>query len=125
MSTMWLISNMRVRFHVVLLATCAVVVLSASAAQAATLGFVDGSVTGLSASTQAGAHADFSTGFRITTDSAGNPTSTAKRISTELPRGLVGNPQATSKCTGTRVINPFGGDGIPLSAVGDRRHRDL
>jgi hypothetical protein len=112
MSTMWLISNMRVRFHAVLLATCAVVALSASAAQAATLGFVDGSVTGLSASTQAGAHADFSTGFRVTTDSNGNPTSTAKRISTELPRGLVGNPQATPECTGSRVLNPFGAGGM-------------
>jgi hypothetical protein len=118
MSTMWLISNMRVRSLAVaraLLATCAAVVamvaLTASPVQAATLGFVDGSVTGLSASTQAGAHADFSTGFRITTDSVGYPTSTAKRFSTELPRGLVGNPQATPKCTGPRVLNPFGNNG--------------
>jgi hypothetical protein len=117
---MWLISNMRVQLHAVaraLLATCAAVVamlvLSAAAAQAATLGFVDGSVTGLSASTQAGAHADFSTGFRVTTDDAGNPTSTAKRISTELPRGLIGNPQAASKCTAMRVVNVFAGDNVP------------
>ncbi len=109
---MWLISNMRVRFHAVLLAACAVVALSASAAHAATLGFVDGSVKGLSASTQAGTHADFSTGFRVTTDDAGNPTSTAKVISTELPRGLIGNPQATPKCTGSRVLNPFGAGGM-------------
>ncbi len=110
---MWLISNMRVRFQAVLLAACAVVALSASAAHAATLGFVDGSVKGLSASTQAGAHADFSTGFRVTTDDAGNPTSTAKVIGTELPRGLIGNPQAASKCTGMRVVNVFGGENVP------------
>lgn len=121
MSTMWLISNIRERSYAVarvLLATCAAVgamlALMASPALAATLGFVDGSVRGVSASTQAGAHADFSTGFRITTDSMGYPNSTAKRISTELPRGLVGNPRATPKCTGARVLNPFGeGGGIP------------
>jgi hypothetical protein len=50
-------------------------------------------------STQAGAHPDFTTAFAFNTDSEGNPVGQVKDIRVDLPVGLVGNPQATPRCT--------------------------
>jgi hypothetical protein len=53
-----------------------------------------------SASTsQAGAHADFTTSFALNTDAGGNPVDQVKDVQFELPAGLVGNPQAIPRCT--------------------------
>jgi len=53
-----------------------------------------------SASTsQAGAHADFSTSFDLNTNALGNPVGQLKDVTVNLPPGEVGNPQAIPKCT--------------------------
>jgi len=55
---------------------------------------------GTSASTsQAGAHADFSTSFDLNTNELGNPIGQLKDVTVSLPPGEVGNPQAIPKCT--------------------------
>lgn len=51
------------------------------------------------ATTQAGAHADFSTSFSLNTDALGNPVDQLKDVRVNLPRGVVGNPQAIPMCT--------------------------
>jgi len=53
-----------------------------------------------SASTsQAGAHADFSTSFDLNTNALGNPVGQLKDVTVNLPPGEVGNPQAIPKYT--------------------------
>jgi hypothetical protein len=50
-------------------------------------------------STQAGAHADFTTSFALTTNALGNPSGQLKNVTVNLPPGEVGNPQAIPQCT--------------------------
>lgn len=50
------------------------------------------------ASSQAGAHADFTTTFRLTSDE-NNPYALTRRIEVKLPHGLFGNPRALSTCS--------------------------
>ena len=50
-------------------------------------------------SSQAGAHADFTTSFSLTTNSLGNPVGQLKDVTVSLPPGEVGNPQAVPQCT--------------------------
>jgi hypothetical protein len=49
--------------------------------------------------TQAGAHADFTVGLRLSEQENGEPFSPTRDIVVELPPGIVGNPQAFPKCT--------------------------
>ncbi|HEY4276768.1 MAG TPA: hypothetical protein VGM91_01040 [Conexibacter sp.] len=63
----------------------------------------DGSVNNPDGSpaTQAGAHPDATTSFTFATrqvDGSANVVEDPKDVTIDLPRGLVGNPQATSKC---------------------------
>lgn len=48
---------------------------------------------------QAGAHPDFSTSFTLNTEALGNPIGQIRDATTTLPPGLVGNPQATERCS--------------------------
>jgi hypothetical protein len=48
---------------------------------------------------QAGAHADFTTSFALNTDAAGNPVDQVKDVQFKLPVGIAGNPQAIPRCT--------------------------
>ena len=50
-------------------------------------------------STQAGAHADFTTAFALNTDALGNPVGQLKDVREVLPQGVIGNPQAIAKCS--------------------------
>ena len=50
-------------------------------------------------STQAGAHADFSTSFSLNTNALGNPNGQLKNVAIQLPPGEVGNPQAIPQCS--------------------------
>jgi hypothetical protein len=95
--------------------------LASAPAHAADLGFAPGSVTGLSASSQAGAHADFRTSFELTRNAAGDPVRTPKDITVDMPKGFVGNPTVTPRCTAARVADPFGAEGAcPAStAIGE------
>jgi hypothetical protein len=52
-----------------------------------------------SSTSQAGAHADFTTSFTLNTDGEGNPAEQVKDVNVKLPVGIAGNPQATAKCT--------------------------
>jgi hypothetical protein len=80
------------------LSVCLLMLLLASpAARAADFGV--GSFTTAAASSQAGAHADFSTYFSLRTDAVGNPVGRMKDVRIELPEGMVGNPQAIEKCS--------------------------
>jgi len=57
------------------------------------------SLTGGFASTQAGAHSDFSTSFTLATDALGNPEGQLKTAAFALPVGTAGNAQAIEQCT--------------------------
>jgi len=57
------------------------------------------SLSGAFATTQAGAHSDFSTSFTLTADALGNPEGQLKTASFALPVGTVGNAQAIERCT--------------------------
>jgi hypothetical protein len=48
---------------------------------------------------QAGAHPDFSTSFTLNKEPLGNPIGQIRDATTTLPPGLVGNPQATERCS--------------------------
>jgi hypothetical protein len=50
-------------------------------------------------STQAGAHADLTTEFRLNTTASGEPIGALKDLRVQLPSGFIGNPQAVPKCT--------------------------
>lgn len=58
---------------------------------------LEGVSTGLS-HTQAGAHADFTTTFKLTNEN-NNPYALTRTIDIKLPRGLFGNPQAFPTCS--------------------------
>jgi hypothetical protein len=47
---------------------------------------------------QAGAHADFSASFALSTEPLGNPDGQLRDATFSLPTGLVGNPQAVERC---------------------------
>lgn len=57
------------------------------------------SLTGSFATTQAGAHSDFSTSLALSTDALGNPEGQLKTASFALPVGTAGNAQAVERCT--------------------------
>src|SRR5271163_3918382 len=49
--------------------------------------------------TQAAGHPDYAvTGFQVATDSSGSPVATLKDVRTDIPAGLISNPQATPTC---------------------------
>ena len=62
-------------------------------------GFGVGSFTTTVSTQQAAAHADVSSSFALKTDALGNPIGGMKKVRIELPAGLIGNPEATEKCT--------------------------
>jgi hypothetical protein len=52
-----------------------------------------------SASSQAGAHADFSTSFALDTEALGNPIGQLENTTVQLPPGVIGDPQAIERCS--------------------------
>jgi hypothetical protein len=78
------------------LLVCAILVLAIPDVASAQFG-VASFDTSLSSS-QAGAHADFSTGFMLQTEALGNPTQQLRDASITLPPGLIGNPLALERC---------------------------
>jgi hypothetical protein len=54
--------------------------------------------------TQAGAHADFTTTFRLTREK-GEPYARTRDIEVHLPPGMLGNPQAIPRCTVAQLNN--------------------
>jgi len=57
------------------------------------------SVSASLTSTQAGAHADLTTSFKLTRDAGGFPFARTRDIEVALPPGVIGNPQAVPRCT--------------------------
>jgi hypothetical protein len=49
-------------------------------------------------SSQAGAHADFSSSLALDTEALGNPVSQLRTATFALPEGMIGNPQAIERC---------------------------
>ena len=82
----------------VIAASAALAAVPATAG-AAVFGIQPGSFTASATSTQAGAHADFTTGFLLNQDALGNPVDQLKDVTVNLPSGVVGNPQAIPKCS--------------------------
>lgn len=70
--------------------------LAAPVAGAAEYGI--GSFATTASSSQAGAHADLSTSFRLATDAVGNPIGGIKNLRLEMPPGVAGDPTATERC---------------------------
>ena len=72
--------------------------------------------------TQAGAHADYTTSFTLKADSGGEPFGATATLNIGNPAGLVGNPNAVPKCTDTEFEATFalffgeGGGGCPQDA---------
>jgi hypothetical protein len=102
------------RLSATLAASLATLAFGASAAQAE-LSFEPGSVVGEFSNQQAGGHPDFHTAFSVNKDGEGKPLGTARAIETVLPKGILGNPTATPRCTAAQVIdfdNP-----CPVNAV--------
>jgi hypothetical protein len=76
---------------------CAVLPTAAQGANPDLYGLTDAAVS--LSSTQAGAHADFTTSFSITEDEKAFPQAETRDVIVDLPPGLVGNPEAFPKCT--------------------------
>jgi hypothetical protein len=53
--------------------------------------------------TQAGAHPDFTTSFRLSENEEAQPYALTRDIVVELPPGMVGNPEAFPKCTSLQL----------------------
>ena len=53
--------------------------------------------------TQAGAHADLTTSFKLTRDPGGTPYARTRDIEVVLPPGMIGNPQGIPQCTVTQL----------------------
>jgi hypothetical protein len=90
---------MRIIHGIATIAAAAAVGLAGTATAGADVAFTPGSVTGTSDSAQAGAHADFHTAFELQRGDNGRPTGTLKDLDVDLPKGFVGNPQATPTCS--------------------------
>jgi hypothetical protein len=60
------------------------------------------SVSASLSSTQAGAHADFTTYFKLT-EEGGEPFARTKDIEVHLPPGMIGNPQGIRRCTAAQL----------------------
>ena len=56
------------------------------------------SVSGSETSSQAGAHPDLTVGFAVKLDSEGFPFAKTETVKTDLPAGLIGNPQGYPQC---------------------------
>jgi hypothetical protein len=71
--------------------------------------------------TQAGAHADFTTTFKLTREQ-GAPFAKTRDIEVHLPPGVIGNPQAIPRCTIAQLGNEVQTSACPLdSQVGISR----
>jgi hypothetical protein len=66
-------------------------------------GIVPNSLVVASSTTQAGAHANLTTGFALNTSSEEQPAGTPKDIRLDLPSGLVGNTVGMPQCTMSAV----------------------
>ena len=80
-------------------AVVAVLLAVAPAAWGAADEFAVESVSTSLSSPQAGAHANFTIGFELTTDEGGAPFARAKDLEFALPPGVIGNPQGFPRCT--------------------------
>jgi hypothetical protein len=56
-------------------------------------------------STQAGAHADFTTVIRLSSDVNGAPFARTRDLDVHLPPGMIGNPQGIPRCTVAQLGN--------------------
>lgn len=75
------------------------VAILAGAPSAALAQFGVASFNSSLASSQAGAHADFSTSFALDTEALGNPSGQLRDAAFTLPAGLVGNPRSIERCS--------------------------
>ena len=83
-------------------ALLAVVLLAAGARAAEFDKYALESVSASLSTSQAGAHPDFTTAFRLTTEN-GNPYALTRDVKVKLPPGLFGNPQAFPTCTSLQL----------------------
>jgi len=85
----------------VLLAALGLVAAPGAHADAGSFGI--GAFSSSFSETQAGGHPDVTTSFTLNEDALGNSIGQMKDVEVELPTGLVGNPQATPKCTPSQL----------------------
>ncbi len=107
------------RFTVALLVAVAVVV-GAAVAQADPANYGIDSVGASLSTSQAGAHADFTSSIVLKTENFELPALT-RNVSVELPQGLLANPTATPKCSasqfvGTNVEDKSNATGCPQNS---------
>lgn len=88
-----------VRSRLLALIVGALAVLAVAPAAAGAQQFGLSSFSTSESSTQAGAHADFTTSFALNTDALGNPVGQLKDLQEVLPQGVIGNPVAIPKCS--------------------------
>lgn len=103
----------------VIAAAIAVTCLAAWAAPALAIEEVEKyDIESLSASlstTQAGAHADFTTTFELS-EKNGEPHGLTRDIVVGLPPGLIGNPQGIPRCTAAQLASVPGSSHCPISS---------
>lgn len=73
------------------------------------------SVSASLSTTQAGAHADFTTRFALT-EKSGEPHGLTRDIIVSLPPGLIGNPQAIQRCSVAQLGNDPDSSECPFSS---------
>lgn len=85
----------------------------------ADISFEPGALAGQTNSNVAGAATDFETAFTVTKTIPGGskPDGTLKEVDVALPKGFVGNPQATPTCSMAQVIGDLTGDPCPIEAA--------
>jgi hypothetical protein len=66
--------------------------------------------------TQAGAHADFTTSFALTTNEEGHGFGKTRSITLTLPPGLIGNPQSFPRCSTLQLGNSPSVSECPLDS---------
>jgi len=73
------------------------------------------SVSASLSTTQAGAHADFTTTFHLT-EKENNPYALTKDVEFHLPPGMIGNPQGIPRCTVAQLGNEPATSGCPVGS---------
>lgn len=117
------VSRLRRRMRRVVLATALAIAMALVLAVAPALadegfGIEPGSFTTTATSTQAGAHDDFTTNFKLNTDAEGLPIDNVKDIVVDLPPGIVGNPTSAPKCFASKLAPASEFNCPPDSQVG-------
>src|SRR5918994_4952011 len=101
----WQMSAARRSIALVLLVLGTFVLGAGSAAAAEFEKYELESVSVELSSTQAGAHADFTTAFALSENGAQEPYAQTRDVEVQLPPGMIGNPQVFPRCSVAQLGN--------------------